>query len=191
MSVKHTYAPIGSTQNPVIINDWQSFPKYAPDIGTFQKILLKANGTVTAMLEAYVSESIQVIKLFENLTQIKLELPNVKLREKENVIARKVLLQGTSSGRNFIYADSLILIDHLDQGFSDELLNTRTPIGKLWAKHKVETFKEVVAYGKEPAYGLSNYFCIKPEDTLLSRTSLIFSQGKINMIITEKFPENY
>ena len=163
----------------------------ASDLSSFQRILLKANGTVTAMLEAYFSEPIQVVKLSENLAKMKLELPNIKLNQEEQVIARKVLLQGKISRRNFIYADSLILINNLDERFSYQLLNTKKPIGKLWSEQKVETFKEIINSGKEPANELSNYFCIRPEENLIFRTYSVYSQGKINMIITEKFPESY
>ncbi len=163
----------------------------APDLSSFQRILLKANGTVTAMLEAYFSEPIQVVKLSENLVKMELELPNIKLNQEEQVIARKVLLQGKMSRRNFIYADSLILINNLDERFSSELLNTKIPIGKLWSEQKVETFKEIIETGIEPANKLSNYFCIEPEENILFRTYSVSSQGKITMIITEKFPEHY
>ena len=163
----------------------------APDLSSFQRILLKANGTVTAMLEAYFSEPIQVVKLSENLAKMELKLPNIKLNQEEQVIARKVLLQGKMSRRNFIYADSLILINNLDERFSSELLNTKIPIGKLWSAQKVETFKEIIDSGTEPANELSNYFGIEPEANLLFRTYSVYSQGKITMIITEKFPESY
>ena len=163
----------------------------APDLSCFQSIVLKANGTVTAMLEAYFSEPIRVVKLSEKLDKMELKLPNIKLNQEEQVIAREVLLQGKMSRRNFIYADSLILINNLDERFSSELLNTKIPIGKLWSAHKVETFKEIIDSGVEPADELSNYFGITPEANLLFRTYSVSSQGKITMIITEKFPENY
>ena len=56
---------------------------------------------------------------------------------------------------------------------------------------KVETFKEIIASGEEPANELSNYFCIEPEANVLFRTYSVFSKGKIIMIITEKFPQSY
>ena len=103
----------------------------------------------------------------------------------------KVLLQGKISRRNFIYADSQILINNMEERFSRELLNSKTPIGKLWAEQKVETFKEIIDTGLEPAHELSNYFSIDPEELILYRTYSVSSQGKVTMIITEKFPESY
>ena len=193
MSINYRKASVRPKKYQPIRGNLQPSTHYtgAPDLSPFQRILLKANGTVTAMLEAYLSEPIQVVKLSENLTRMKLELPNIKLNQEEQVIARKVLLQGKMSLRNFIYADSLILINNLDERFSSQLLNTKIPIGKLWSEQKVETFKEIIDSGIEPANELSNYFGIKPKENLFFRTYSVCSQGKINMIITEKFPKSY
>jgi chorismate-pyruvate lyase len=193
MSINYTKASVRPQTKQTIRGNLQTSTHYtgAPDLTAFQRILLKANGTVTAMLEAYFSEPIQVVKLSENLAKMELELPNIKLNPEEQVIARKVLLQGKISRRNFIYADSLILINNVEERFSHQLLNTKTPIGKVWSEQKVETFKEILDTGIEPANELSNYFCIKPEENLLFRTYSVYSQRKITMIITEKFPESY
>ena len=192
MFINYTEASARSKKYQTIRGNLQASTHYTKelDLSSFQSILLKANGTVTAMLEAYFSEPIQVVKLSENLVKMELKLPNIKLNKEEQVIAREVLLQGKMSRRNFIYADSLILINN-DERFSSELLNTKIPIGKLWSAHKVETFKEIIDSGVEPADELSNYFGITPEANLLFRTYSVSSQGKITMIITEKFPENY
>lgn len=192
MSINYTETPVCSGKNQILGSNLKtSIRSITPDLGTFQKILLKADGTVTAMLEAYLSEPIQVVKISEKLANMELKFPNTKLNKQEQVIARKVLLQGEISQRNFIYADSLILLNNLDEQFSYELLNTKKPIGKLWSDQKVETFKEIIASGEEPANELSNYFCIEPEANVLFRTYSVFSKGKIIMIITEKFPQSY
>lgn len=160
-------------------------------LSVFQKILLTTNGTVTDILEAYLFEQIQLVKLSENLVDINYDLPTVQIKKGERALEREILLKGKISRRNFIYANSIIFVDNLDERFKNELLNTKTPIGKLWFEQKVETFKEIIDSGKEPAQGLANYFCIKPKDNILFRTYSVYSQGKPSMIITEKFPESY
>ena len=160
-------------------------------LSTFQRTLLTTNGTVTDILEAYLFEQIRLVKLSENLVDINHDIPKFKVKKGNKVIEREVLLQGKISRRNFIYANSVILVDNLDERFKNELLNTKTPIGKLWFEHKVETFKEIMDSGKEPAQEISNYFCIEPEENMLFRTYCVYSQGKPTMIITEKFPESY
>ncbi len=192
MSVNYTTAPVHSKNSRTVNGNWQTVTNYSKprDTSSFQRVLLKANGTVTAMLEAYLAEPIQVVKLSEHLTNMKLELPNLQSDKEELVIARKVLLQGKNSQCNFIYADSLILINNLDERFSNSLLNTKIPIGKLWTEHKVETYKEIIDSGIEPANELAKHFGIESHENLLFRTYAVYSQGKITMIITEKFPES-
>lgn len=80
---------------------------------------------------------------------------------------------------------------NLEEKFRNELFNTNKPIGQIWSEQKVETFKEIINYGKEPANELASYFGIKPEENVFFRTYSVSSQGKITMIITEKFPESY
>ncbi len=192
MSINHTHTAettIVSSKEQIITGNSQTVFGGASDISAFQQVLLTANGTVTAMLEAHFSEQIQIIKLSEERTKKELDLPNIKLNKEEEIIRRKVLLQGKISGRNYIYADSFLLINNLEERFRDQLLKTDKPIGKLWSEYKVETFKEIIYLGQHPANELSDYFCIEPEENLFSRTYSVYSQGKINMIITEKFPE--
>lgn len=159
-------------------------------INPFQRALLAANGTVTAMLEAYFSEPIHIIKLSEELIETPQHRLNL-LQPGERVIARKVLLRGRNSCRNFVYAESLILIDNLESEFSHELLTTQKPIGQLWVEHKVETFKDIIESGEKMARSLSAYFHISPDAPLLFRTYSVSSKGKVIMIITETFPERY
>ena len=160
-------------------------------LSTFQRILLTTNGTVTDILEAYLFEQIQLIKLSENLVDMERDIPKMQVKKGDKVIEREVLLRGKISRRNFIYANSVVLVNNLDERFKNELLNTKTPIGKLWFEQKVETFKEIMDSGKEPAQEISNYFCVEPEGNMLFRTYSVYSQGKPTMIITEKFPESY
>lgn len=161
------------------------------ELSDFQKILLRTNGSITYLLETHLSEPIQLVKLSEYLEEVETELPNTRSNQGKKVLAREVLLQGKISCRNFIYANSRIFVDNLDRQFSDKLLNSKTPIGKLWSEQKVETYKEIIDSGKEPANRLSNYFSIDPNENLFFRTYSVFSQKKLTMVITEKFPESY
>lgn len=160
-------------------------------LSTFQRILLTTDGTVTDILEAYLFEQIRVVKLLEELVAIAQDIPALELKQGTDVILRKILLQGKISRRNFIYAESIIVPERLDENFRDELLKTRTPIGKIWLEHKVETFKEILDSGKEPANGLSSHFTIEPREEILFRTYRVISNRKSVMMITEKFPESY
>ncbi|MEM9542551.1 MAG: chorismate pyruvate-lyase family protein [Cyanobacteria bacterium P01_E01_bin.42] len=160
-------------------------------LSTFQRVLLTTDGTVTEMLEAYLLENMKVVKLGEGLVSTVKEIPPLKLQRGTPIVERKILLQGKISHKNFLYAKSIIVPERLDEHFQDGLLKTKTPIGKLWLQHKVETFKEIIDSGKEPAGKLADYFLIRPDDKILFRTYIVFTDRKPVMMITEKFPETY
>jgi len=160
-------------------------------LSTFQRILLTTDGTVTDMLEAYFFEQIKLVKLSEQSVSLGQNIPQMDLQQGTEVIERKILLQGKISHRNYIYAESFLVLDRLDEQFRSELIKTKTPIGKIWLEQKVETFKEIINTGKEPANGLSGYFNIEAAENLLFRTYCVRSHGNPTMMITEKFPESY
>jgi len=160
-------------------------------LSTFQRILLTTNGTVTDMLEAYFWEPIQLVKLSEELVKSDREFLPLELKPGTEVIERRILLRGSISRKNYIYAESLILLDNLDEHFRNELLKNQTPIGKIWLEKRVETFKEIIDSGKYPANELAPYFNIEPSENLLFRTYCVVSNLKYTMMITEKFPESY
>ena len=141
------------------------------------------------MLEAYTLEQINVVKLSEGLVSTVKEIPALNLQKGTQVIERKILLQGKISRKNYLYAESIIVPERLEQKFQDALLKSETPIGKLWLQYKVETFKEIVETGKEPIEKLGDYFITEKEGKMLFRTYRVFSGQKLVMMITEKFPE--
>ncbi len=160
-------------------------------LSIFQRIILTTDGTLTEILEAYLFEKINLVKLSEGIVLVTNPVKPLELEIGQEVIERKVLLQGKISRKNWIYAESLIVPDRLDEKYRERLLKSQESIGRLWLEHKVETFKEIVDSSREMPGDLADYFKIKPEDKLLSRTYRAFSNGQPIMMITEKFPEKY
>lgn len=160
-------------------------------LSSFQRILLTTDGTLTEILEAYFFEPIQIVKLSEEVVSITKDILPLNLKTGSEVIERKILLQGKISRRNFIYAESILVSERLEQKFQDGLLKSKIPMGKLWLEHKLEIFKEIIDSSKEKAENLSNYFKITKEDNMLSRTYRVFSNRQPIIMITEKFPANY
>ncbi|RKZ50459.1 MAG: DUF98 domain-containing protein [Candidatus Parabeggiatoa sp. nov. 3] len=156
----------------------------------FQKILLIADGTLTNLLEVFLNEPIGVVKLSEEIVSITADILPLEIKAGTEVLERKILLYGKTSQRNWLYADSIIVLERVEEKFREKLIKSHMPIGKLWVEHKTETFKEIVTYAREPAFDLSDYFDLKREDKLLSRTYRVFSNHQPVMMITEKFPEN-
>ncbi len=161
------------------------------NLSPLQRILLTSDGTLTEILEAYLLEKIQLVKLSEELVNITKPILALDLDIGSQVIERKVLLKGKISLNNFIYAESIIVPERLDKSLRSRLIESQEPIGRLWLEHKLETFKEIIDSRTEQAEVLSKYFNIEKEDRILSRTYRVFSNKQPIMMITEKFPESY
>lgn len=160
-------------------------------LSTFQRIILTTDGTLTEILEAYLYEKIKLVKLAEALMPLAENLPILSVEAGTPVIQRRILLQGKISHRNWVYAESVIVPDRLDERYRERLLKSEESIGRLWLEHRVETFKEIVDSNREVSGDRAEYFRIHPTDLLLSRTYRVFSHGQPIMMITEKFPETF
>lgn len=165
------------------------------DLSRFQRILMVTDGTVTELLEQYLAEKIKVLKLYEKIEdKIEHVTPSHSdYVDTDNlpVLKRDVLLQGQSTRRNWVYAESTILLNHLNKGFRTDLLNSREPIGRLWEKYRYETYKVILDFDKRKAGSLASHFKISPKHEVISRTYNVYSGGKAIMIITEVFPDTF
>jgi len=160
-------------------------------LSVFQRIILTTDGTLTEILEAYLSEKIRLVKLSEIIEPISGDNLLLDIASGQEVMQRKILLQGKISRNNWVYAESILVPDRLDEKLKNGLLVSQEPMGRLWLEHRLETFKEIVDSAREPAEDLADYFKIKRSDKLLSRTYRVFSGRRPIILITEKFPENF
>lgn len=162
-------------------------------LSCFQRMLLVTDGTVTELLEQYLSEKIKVVKLYEkvenDINQVSNGHEAFTCHRDSPILQRKVLLQGQSTSSNCIYAESTIFLNHLVKEFRLDLLASREPIGRLWEKYQLETYKIILDFGKKEAGALATHFAIQPEEMVISRTYSVYSGGKIIMLITESFPD--
>ena len=161
------------------------------ELSSLQRIILTSNGTVTKLLEDLVGEQLTVIKLHESLQIHEQAIEYLELPDSQKVIQRKICLQGKDSGINWLYAESIIIPERLEPSFRDDLLESQIPIGNLWSKYKIETFKEILPPFKQTAGELGQYFSIPAQQYLLGRTYRVYSRQQPVMMLTEKFPAHY
>jgi chorismate-pyruvate lyase len=169
--------------------------EFLENLTSFQRLLLVTDGTVTELLEQYLEESIKVFKLYEKIEHNFDQLPQdheefVNL-DQMPILKRKVLLQGEHSQKNWVYAESSILLNHLSADFCNDLLVSQQPIGKLWGKYRTETYKAMFCAEKKPAGQLAEYFNIQATANTISRTYGVYSKQKLTMVITEVFPNQF
>ncbi len=160
------------------------------NLSSFQRILLTTDGTVTEMLEAVLWERMKVVKLSQKLLKADQDLPFLEADKGADVLDRKILLRGVVSHKNHVYAESLILPDRLSDPMRDALLNSAKPIGLLILEERLETFREIMDCGKEPAGEVAEHFLVPPDSFLIYRTYRVFAHRHPIMQVTEKFPES-
>lgn len=79
-------------------------------------------------------------------------------------------------------------LGRLGSRMMDRLVTTSTPIGQLLREHRLETFREVLASGKEQVGECARYFDAEPLALLAFRTYRSLAGGRPVIMITENFP---
>jgi chorismate-pyruvate lyase len=153
-----------------------------------QRFLLCTDGTVTRVLEDFAGEPVLVLKLCEELTKATSPAHLLDIHEPEQILVRDVLLKGSRTGRNFIYAESLLRTESLGSDLLEALLVTKTPLGLLFRERRLETFRELVTQCMEDAGDWAVHFGLDPTARAFSRTYRIVHAQRPLALITEKFP---
>jgi chorismate-pyruvate lyase len=160
-------------------------------LAPLQRIFLITDGTLTEILEAAFFERIKLVKLAQATAPANTMPDADDFEPSENLLHRKILLQGADTGRNYAYAESLIAVDRLGPAFREELLGSTTPLGRLWLEHRLETFKELREISSRPADKLAEHFKCSATEPLLMRRYRVSSAAKPIMTISEWFPVEY
>lgn len=150
----------------------------------FQAVLA-TDGTVTNLIESFL-ERVRIEKLGEERAAAPVEeWPGLPVGTP--VVRRTVLIRGVESGRIFIHAESLLVLDRLDPLLRRELCETDRPIGKLIREHRIESFRELLGSRSEPAGPRAAVLGCRAEDPLVARTYRIHFSGRPAIQITERF----
>lgn len=146
-----------------------------------QHVLVSTDGTVVPLLERCFGESIRLAGHVQSSRPATTTDPTELDLDGEELLHRKVLLQGTSSGYNYVFGDSLLVPERLPPTARDELLSTSRPIGRVLSDHRVETFRELLQIG-------TRYTPTAGGPPMPFRTYRILIGGRPAMLITEHFP---
>ncbi|WCN11184.1 chorismate--pyruvate lyase family protein [Marinomonas mediterranea] len=157
-------------------------------LSVLQRLILESDGTLTQLVGNLVGESIIAEKLFEGPTPDSRSQTSSFQQDERYLQKRIVSLKGQKSGFCYLYANSIVYHDNLNVNFSRALLDSKITIGRAWERYRVETYKELDAWGFESAGTLGRHFNLSSEALLLFRTYSVYSGGKKIFLITEKFP---
>lgn len=159
-----------------------------PPSAALPRIMLTTDATLVLLLEAWFDDPIHLAGHEQVTTAVYPTDEELEPAGDETILRRRVLLRGRRTGRNYVYADTAIVLDRLAEPMRDALLSTSEPIGRLLRTHRTETFREVLRSGNRPAGAVGAEFGIGPSDDLLYRVYRMVSGGQPVMLVTEHFP---
>lgn len=163
-------------------------PQAWSSLSLLQRVILATDGTVGRILEEHAGERTEVVKLSQSLGPLRAEDPLLDAPASSTVLTRTVLLEGMTSRTRFLFAESTVLADALDPYLLHRLVSSDVPLGRLFCEHRLETFRELLTWGQEPAAANGNLFGVGPDAVMMSRTYRIAAGGRPIVVITEKFP---
>ncbi|MCC5794282.1 MAG: DUF98 domain-containing protein [Chromatiales bacterium] len=154
----------------------------------WQRVLLVADGTVTRLLEAWALEPVSVRLVRQRQVERSLQDDWLGSPFDGPVIERTVILSGATSGRFFLYAESLILPGRLPAGLQDALSGSSGGLGQILDAAAVESRREGLWFGRLRRDGLPEEAAMASEGEFLARCYRLLVGGRPAMRITEYFP---
>jgi chorismate-pyruvate lyase len=154
----------------------------------YQRALLVIDGTVTKFIETYTLEPVEIIRI--SMEERELPSDHVWLDAPKGtvVLAREVILHGKYSYRMHAYATSLIVRDRLPDQIRRGLEVDPGGIGRIILASRLETYREILWYGKERPEHLPPQIGYLENAEFISRTYRIIANRQPIMLINEKFP---
>lgn len=146
----------------------------------FLRALLVTDGTVTKILEAYFWEPVVVDTLYQEFIQVQDKIAWLEIQPGDRVLLRRACLRGGDSAHEYAQADSVIRAERVPDHFRQRLIDREIGIGALIRDSGLESYREVMDVGIEPACGT--------EGDWLFRTYRITIDREPVILITEHFP---
>lgn len=153
----------------------------------FLRALLVTDGTVTKILEAYFWEPVEVQTLEQEFIDAERPIGWIRVGTGDRVLIRQARLCGMDSGIVYATALSVIRTQLIPTTFRQRLIDREIGIGVLIRDSGMESYREVLEVGIEPASTGGDG--AEPADSdLVFRTYRIIIDGKPVILITERFP---
>jgi chorismate-pyruvate lyase len=151
-----------------------------------ESALSRASGTVTAFLEHLVGEPIDAGERRQQTA--KAESPNsLRVAEGHPLIFRTAALQGRTSGRSYLYAETILVPSRLPANCRQRLESSSDPIGRILEEEGITITREPLGRPEPGSAPASAKVDIAVGDYLLARTYRIDAEGTPLMVITEWF----
>jgi len=150
--------------------------------------LNSTSGTVTSFLEELLGERSAAERYHHERISAS-ALNDLGVEEGEPLLRRAATLQGSISGRPYVYAESMIVVSRLPVSFFHRLERSSDPIGRLLDETGITATREDLVEGLGIGMDRPRNFDEIVHGYLLTRTYRIDSQQVPLMIIREWFLE--
>ncbi|MGI9330352.1 MAG: chorismate--pyruvate lyase family protein [Gammaproteobacteria bacterium] len=152
------------------------------------RALLTIDGTVTQFLESYQAEPVNVVLIDQQACTADVSAAWLVCNEAEAVLRRRSLLVGAESNQLYAFAESVIVTSRLAPGMREGLEAEPGGLGKIILDSALETRREALWFGSEPARDLPPQVQAYAPSEFLTRSYRIFAGGRPMMQVTERFP---
>lgn len=158
------------------------------DLPPFLRTLLVTDGTVTKSLEAWFWEPVKVVPLGGERLRLDDPVEGLEAGGGDEILQRKVLLQGETTAVPYACARSLVALKTLSDPLRKGLLEGKIGIGELLREQDVETYREVVALDYLEAREAKTVFAPLAGSDAVARSYRIRVRGVPAILVTEYFP---
>jgi chorismate-pyruvate lyase len=148
--------------------------------------LSRAGSTVTAFLEHLVGEPIDAHQRRHEMTRADTSRA-LRVAEGHPLLLRAAVLQGRTSGRPYLFAESVLVLSRLPGRFRRRLESSTDPIGRILGEEGIAVTREPLAGPDQGSVPVSSRARLAIGDYLLARTYRVDSEGDPVMVITEWF----
>lgn len=160
------------------------------ELSVIPRILFATDGSITHILEAYAGEPVDLVRLTSGIVEETSAWRELGVGQGERALERLSLVQGRESGRVFVHAVSVVLLDRLPEPVAEDLLASGSSLLKLLTAHRIGTFRETVSDWQGEDEQIAACFGLDGSVTLIGRTYHIIMGGRLVAWTTETFPKD-
>ena len=121
--------------------DLPSFCAKIP-LSPLQKILLTTDGTLTDLIRILANEPIELEKVYHEFGRA--DDHALQQQANDTILTRQIILKGKTA--HYLFASSQFNTHGFEPSIREQLINSDTPIGKIWQTHQTELYRQVFRY---------------------------------------------
>ncbi len=151
------------------------------------RLLLVTDGTVTELLEALTGEPLALG--FQNQSVDRTENhPAITPDTHSSCLHRRVTLRGENTAQDWLYAESIILLQNLNPEARQMIEQQQIPLGAILHRQLPDNHREIVDCGYRSHIAAAGHLSLEADHIFLYRVYRILVQTSLIAVITEWFP---